>query len=434
MHDYTNVYAGQEAIQVMPWVLTQVELLPKDSIPNATGSVLRVTPSSNEDGSPQLIYAIPSGFITGTFMELDIFDDEELAEFCEKWGIVAAPYAGSIARTTARLVKPGVEKALLNEAYRVYGKKLPVRRFVDCEKYGRDVWYAGLNGAKRDVAYGARLEGRNWMESFNCDTTAKGGEVINAYHFANGGDDCCTLVYADEVRHALAIMRIAVLAIGFHEKAGGNLIRAFRLAVKHDDINEKRCGRRPFEEALALFMKTDFLHLDRGILSNKELFDAVRKRIASEYFDTIEKNTMLFADLCLSSAPEPLVAHGGFRRGELANLRMPDVGGNVRYGNLLQAMAAQLYAYLCDGNPWALCEVCGRPFKYEQQRMSPVTSESMAQKEYRCRHRPTKTAFCSKRHEKEIYGTRNAESRRLKKALAKVRTEDAKAGAEGTVG
>ena len=426
MRDYTNVYAGQDAIQVLPWVLTQVELLPRDAVPHANGPVLSVSLNSNEDGSPKLARAIPFGFITGTFMELDIFDDKELAEFCKKWGIVAAPYAGSIARTTSRLVKVGAEEALIEQVYEMNDEEPPIRGRIDCERCGRDVWYAGLNGAARDMAYSARLEGNNWMEAFNRDTTAKGGEVLNAYHFANGGDDCCTLVYVDEVRYALAIMRIAVLASGFYEKAGGNLMRTLRLAIKHDEINERRCGRRPFEEALGLFMDTGFLHFDRGAYASKDTFDSVRKSIVSKRFRVIEENSMLFADLCLSSIPEPFVAHGGFRRGELVNLKTPDAGGNIRYGNLLQAMAAQLYAYLCDGNPWALCEVCGRPFKYEQQLMSPITSEAKAQKEYRCRHRPTKTKFCCKGHEKKVYGPRNAEGRRLKKALAKMREEDAK--------
>ena len=427
MRDYTNVYAGQDAIQVMPWALTRVKLLSRDVVPHANGPVLSVSLNSNEDGSPQLACAVPSGFITGTFMELDIFDDKELAKFCEKWGIVAAPYAGSIARTTSRLVKEGVEEALIEKAYKANGEEPPIRGRIDCERCGRDVWYAGLNGAARDMAYSARLEGNNWMEAFNRDTTAKGGEVLNAYHFANGGAGGHALVYTDEVRHTLAIMRIAVLASGFYEKAGGNLMRTLRLAIKHDQINERRCGRRPFEEALALFMDTGFLHLDKEVYASKDMFDAVRKSIVSKRFKVIEENTMLFADLCLSSIPEPFVSHGGFRRGELIDLKTPDAGGNTCYGNLLQAMAAQLYAYLCDGNPWELCEVCGRPFKYEQQLMSPITSEAKAQKEYRCRHRPTKTKFCSKRHEKEVYGPRNAENRRLRKALAKMREEDAKA-------
>lgn len=434
MRDYINVYAGNDAIQILPWVLAHVELLPKGAVPNADGAVLRVSLSPNEVKAPRLIHALPSGFITGTFMELDIFNDAELAEFCQTWGMVAAPYAGSVARMTARLVDAGAEQALLEKAYEADGSEIPNREHIDCERYGRDIWYAGLNGSVRDIAYGAQLQGENWMEAFNRDATSKGGEVLTAYHFADFGADNCTFIYADEVRYALAIMRIAVLVNGFYEKADGNIVRTFRLAVRCDDASEARCGKRPFEEALSLFMNTGFLYLDRDAYASKEIFDGVRSTILTERFNTIEKNTMLFADLCLSSAPEPLVAHGGFRRGALAGLKMPDAGGNMRYGNLLHAMAAQLYAYLSDGNPWAICRVCGRPFKYEQQLMSPIISETKAQKEYQCRHRPTKTAFCSKRHEKEVYGPRNEESKKLMKALAEIRMEKAKTGIEGREG
>lgn len=434
MGDYTNVYAGQEAIEVLPWVLARVELLPADSVAHAKGPVLRAYLKPNEECGPRLVHAVPSGFITGTFMELDLFDDAELAQFCGTWGMIASPYAGSIARMSARIADPKTEETLLVKEYDASGAELPSRHRIDCERYGRDVWYAGLNGAPRDAAYGARLGGGNWMEAFNRDTTARGGEVLNAYHFAEGGGDRCALIYADEVRHALAIMRVAVLANGFYERAGGNIVHTFRLAVRHDDISEARCGRRPFEEALSLFMDTDFLHPRKEAYASKGVLDGVRESMMHERFRIIEENTMLFADLCLSSIPEPLVAHGGFRRGGLAKLRMPDVGGNARYGNLLQAMAAQLYAYLNDGNPWVVCEVCGRPFKYEQQLMSPITSETKARKEYQCRHRPTKTAFCSKRHEKEVYGPRNAESRRLMKALAKIRADATEESARNIMG
>lgn len=413
---------------MMPWVLTQVELLSNDAVPHASGPVLRCSPSSNGAGSPRLIYAIPAGFITGTFMELDIFNDAELAKFCGRWGMVAAPYAGSVSRLTARLVSEGTEEALLEKAYEADGCELPRHERIDCERYGRGIWYAGLEGAPRDLAFRTRLGGSNWMESFNRDDTARGGEVLNAYHFASSGRDKCSLVYVDEVRRALAIMRIAILISGFYEIAEHKALKALKMAVKYDSISEERFARRPFEEALSLFMDTGFLHLDKSAYASQGVFNGVRTAMASRNFKIIEENAMMFSDLCLSSIPEPLVAHEGFRRGELASLKMPDAGGNAAYGNLLQAMAAQLYAYLCDGNPWSLCEVCGRPFKYEQQNMSPITSESEAQEVYKRRHKPTRTVFCSKRHEKRIYGRRNAENAKLRKALSKIRAEKSRGG------
>lgn len=416
MSDYENIFTGREAISVLPWVLPHVELLPEGEVPYASGPVLRASMGSNGSAPHRLVRAIPSGFITGTFMEVDLSSDAAIAGFCGTWGLVAAPYAGSIARTTARLVDDTAEERFLRDAYETDGLEMPERALIDCERYGRDVWYDGLNSSERDLAVKEHLGGSCWLNAFGRDSTSKGGEVLNAYLYSNRGAERCSLVYVEEARHVLAIMRVAVLANGFLELAKGDRARALALAVKYDDAcAEKSGGGRPFEDALSLFMGTGFLHYDGDASTRKALF--------SNNFETIEANTLVFADLCLSAAPEPLVAHGGFRRGGLIDAKMPDAGGNARYGSLLQAMAAQLYSYLNDKLSWKVCEVCGRPFKYEQQVMSPITSESAAKKEYACRHHPAKTSFCSKRHEKQAYSKRNAKARARMEARKKEREE-----------
>lgn len=416
MSEYENIYTGREAISVLPWVLPHVELLPEGEVPYASGPVLRASMGSNGSAPHRLVRAIPSGFITGTFMEVDLSSGAAIAGFCDSWGLVAAPYAGGIARMTARLVDDTAEERFLRDAYEADDAELPERALIDCERYGRDIWYNGLNSSERDLAVKGRLNGNCWLNAFGRDSTSKGGEVLNAYLYSNRGAESCSLVYVEEVRHVLSIMRVAVLANGFLELAKGDCARALAFAVKFDDACERNGGSgRPFEDALSLFMNPGFLHYDGDVSTRKALF--------SSNFETIEENTLLFADLCLSAVPEPLVAHGGFRRGALVDAKMPDAGGNARYGSLLQAMAAQFYAYLNDGLSWKVCGVCGRPFKYEQQVMSPITSESAAKKEYACRHHETKTSFCSKRHEKQVYSKRNAKTRARKEASKKEREE-----------
>lgn len=425
MSDYTNIYAGHDAIQVLPWVLTRVELLPAGAVPDAAGPILRAAPSSNRSKAPRLARALPAGFITGTFMELDIFDDAELAAFCGAWGIVASPYAGGISRACARVSDGEAEELLIRRAFDARGEELPKSGRVDCEGVGQDIWYDGLNGADRSLSFKSRLGGDNWMEAFNRDSSSKGSEVLNVYYHVKGGASPCTLVYVEEVRLALAIMKIAVLISGFLELAKGDRARALRLAVKYDDSHAARhAGSRPFEDALSLFMNTWFLHISEEDYPSRDKYKDIRDAIFLERFKTIEENVMLFADLCLSATPEPLVVHGGFRRGSLTNAKLPDSAGNVLYGNLLQAMAAQLYAYLNDGNPWKTCSVCGRPFKYEQQRMSPIASAQDAEKVYARRHRPAKTSFCMKRHEKRVYDKRNAEIRARKRASKEQQGKD----------
>ena len=135
----------------------------------------------------------------------------------------------------------------------------------------------------------------------------------------------------------------------------------------------------------------------------------MREEVFRQRAETINDNTMLFAELCLHTTPAPLVPHSGFRRGSLRTAKMPSGMNHWGYGTLLNAMSAQLYAYLNDGNPWHSCEVCGRPFKYEQQLMSPVMDKGEARRAYTRRHRATKTEFCSKRHEKKVYDKRSKE-------------------------
>lgn len=404
---YSNVFAGQDAIEVPPWVLPCVKLLAADKVPGAVGPVLEFSASKNESGDHTLIHAIPSGFITAQFMELDLSSDEEIAGFCGQWGLVASPYAGSIERAHERLLDPDAEARLLLAEYDASKEAMPSDiRAVDFERFGRDIWYSGLNNSKLDFAYTAHLDGSCWLNAFKRDSSSKGSEVLNARRFADGGEAGSTYVYVEEVRQTLAIMRIAVIYHGFVELAKGDAAYALGKARRYDDGAEKETGHRPFEEAISLFMSfTDFLHMPAKTDTER----AVREEVFRQQAEIINDNTMLFAELCLHTTPAPLVPHSGFRRGSLRTAKMPSGMNRWGYGTLLNAMSAQLYAYLNDGNPWHSCEVCGRPFKYEQQRMSPVMDEGEARRAYARRHRATKTEFCSKRHEKKVYDKRSKE-------------------------
>lgn len=404
---YSNVFAGQDAIEVPPWVLPRVKLLAADEVSGAVGPVLEFGASKNESEGRTLVHAVPSGFITAQFMELDLSSDEEIAGFCGQWGLVASPYAGSIDRAHERLLDSGAEARLLLAEYDASKEAMPCdARDVDFERFGRDIWYSGLNHSKLDSAYTNHLDGDCWLNAFNRDSSSKGGEVLNARCFAEGGAAGNTYVYVEEVRQTLAIMRIAVIYHGFVELAKGDAAYALGKAKRFDDGVEKEAGHRPFEEALSLFMGfTDFLRMP----VKTDIEKAVREEVFRQRAETINDNTMLFADLCLNTAPMPLVSHSGFRRGSLRTAKMSSGLNRWGYGTLLNAMSAQLYAYLNDGNPWHSCEVCGRPFKYEQQLMSPVMDEGEAKKAYARRHRATKTEFCSKRHEKKVYDKRSKE-------------------------
>ena len=213
---YSNVFAGQDAIEVPPWVLPRVKLLAADKVPGAVGPVLEFSASKNESGDHTLIHAIPSGFITAQFMELDLSSDDEIAGFCGQWGLVASPYAGSIERAHARLLDSDAETRLLLAEYDASKETMPSdARAVDFERFGRDIWYSGLNSSKLDFAYTSHLDGSCWLNAFKRDSSSKGSEVLNARRFAEGGDAGNTYVYVEEVRQALAIVRIPVLYHGF---------------------------------------------------------------------------------------------------------------------------------------------------------------------------------------------------------------------------
>ena len=144
--------------------------------------------------------------------------------------------------------------------------------------------------------------------------------MLNARRFAEGGDAGNTYVYVEEVRQALAIVRISVLYHGFFELAKGDAVYALGKAKRYDDGVEKETGHRPFEEALSLFIgSTDFLHMP----AKTDIERGVREEVFRQRAETINDNTMLFAELCLHTTPAPLVPHSGFRRGSLRTAKMP---------------------------------------------------------------------------------------------------------------
>lgn len=180
---------------------------------------------------------------------------------------------------------------------------------------------------------------------------------------------------------------------------GRDPVRTIRAAMALDRrYIELGRGWRPFEDCLNIFCDTGFLDGQREWNVSA---DVVRIEWAWK-LDAIEANLMAFCDRCLASAAVPVIFHSGFRRGILRDATFPATDPDAPSGNLLFAMAAQLYAYVCDGNPWSVCEVCGRPYKYEQQKMSPICDSKGAEKEYACRHSATKTRCCSKKHETQL--------------------------------
>ncbi len=408
MSEYFNVYAGKDAIDVPPWPVPRVTLIRKSELCRADGNAIDFFVPNEIEAVP-LIRAIPPGFITAQFMELDLNDDEAIAQFCATWGLIASPYAGSISRAHERLLDPDAQARFLKGVHapgEVSGRGGMTD--VDAERYGRDIWYAGLADSKLDVSYSDYLGGNCWLNVFSHDASSKGTEILNAQQYRRSSTARHTLVYVEEIRQTLLLMRAAVLFAGFNALAKGDGVFALEKAARFDEETSRRSnGARPFEETLSTFLfdaSTLRMSLSRNI--GKGATRVMLERMSK----TINANTLLFADLCLNTAPKPLVSHSGFRNGPLAEARTsPSL--NRGYGTLLNAMAAQLYEYINDGNPWRSCESCGRPFKYEQQKMSPVTDESEAQKIYRLRHRATTTSFCSKRHEKKVYDKRNKEVR-----------------------
>ena len=394
---YIDVYAGQDAITVRPWVLSRAELLPASAVPSAAGPVVRYSRSSNNAAQKMIVHALPAGFVTAQVMELDLSKDGKIVDFLNSWGPVAAPYADGMQRTVERLTDPDAERRMLQDAYRRDGAEIPADAgHVDFEKRGRDIWYAGLNGSFRDAIVSSALAGCNWANAFKDIASSMGSEVLNARRYVGGEGGLVSLVYLEEVRQVLAMMQLAVTVVGLSELKGRDPEKVIKAALALD----RRCvesgrGWRPFEDGLKTFSGAWFLDMQRdGAMPA----DVVRTVWARE-FETVEANLMAFCDRCLASAAVPVIVHGGFRRGRLRAATVPATDPDAPSGNLLFAMAAQLYAYVCDGNPWRACEVCGRPYKYVQQLMSPICNQKRAEKEYSCRHSATKTNCCSKKHE-----------------------------------
>ena len=75
-------------------------------------------------------YGIPSGFSTGTLLDVDLNDPKKVIQFVERYGLPTTPYAGQSERVEQRFVS--------NETF----SDIP-------EDMGSRIWYDALNESER---------------------------------------------------------------------------------------------------------------------------------------------------------------------------------------------------------------------------------------------------------------------------------------------
>lgn len=75
-------------------------------------------------------YGVPSGFSTGTLLDVDLTDPKKIIQFVERYGLPVTPYAGQSERVEKRFTSNDV--------------------FSDKpEQDGLDIWYDALNASER---------------------------------------------------------------------------------------------------------------------------------------------------------------------------------------------------------------------------------------------------------------------------------------------
>ena len=185
-------------------------------------------------------------------------------------------------------------------------------RAVDFERFGRDIWYSGLNSSKLDFAYTSHLDGSCWLNAFQRDSSSKGSEVLNARRFAEGGDAGIPMCMLRRCVRPWLSSAFPCSTTGF--LSSRKAMQSTPSGRQSGTTTAWRRKRSPSLRggAFALYR----LHgLSAHAREDRYRGGRSPKRFSAERAETINDNTMLFAELCLHTTPAPLVPHSGFRRG-----------------------------------------------------------------------------------------------------------------------
>lgn len=324
-------------------------------------------------------YGIPSGFSTGTLLDVDLNDSKRIIQFVERYGLPTTPYAGQSERVEQRFVS--------NEI------------FSDSpEDMGSRIWYDALNESERSYAISLNQDCA-LFNNFKDRGCSKGTEVANLTEGIRYKKE--QVILLDDLVTTMAFMQLATLLFTGKAAYGD---RAYDYVLHQVCISQnKEIIKNRFSQLRMSLQMVDASEPQLAVAKPGTFeMDEGTKIWVSNQFKTIEVALATFIDLAINPQPEPhaFIQEQTLRRMVNRNLN----GQNPIYGSLTRAWAIQLLETLESHFSWNTCRECGRPYKFRQQRMRAyVKQEDANEDRFKDRNNARdKNGYCCKAHEQRI--------------------------------
>lgn len=336
---------------------------------------------------------LPTSFLTAQLLALDVTDDDALVELCNAYGPLVSPFAGSYDRMLARLADPGYDAdAYGRRASSSKPREGPLRGLIRHDRRSRgsaqaidpicigvDLWYDGLHSSAENTRlYEADL---GLLRAFGHEENSMASDVVAMVRVEEGDKSDGVLVSIEDIRWTAAMLQMGCALSIALDRFGDDYSAAYGSAIELDPNM-----RKAYRLLGGPGVPTDE--------DDSKVWGLYRDHKAEGEFDRLLDWIYPFMDMCLTrnGGNKSMILTPELRRGRFAHPQ-------DSVGSLAQAIVAQLLEYLADGNEWRECSVCGRPFKYEQREVGPISSERAAMDEATKAHRTTKASFCCKKHE-----------------------------------
>lgn len=324
-------------------------------------------------------YGIPSGFSTGTLLDVDLTNPKKIIQFVERYGLPVTPYAGQSERVEKRFTSNDV--------------------FSDKpEQDGLDIWYDALNASERCSEISLNSECA-LFNNFKDKGRSQGTEVANLIEDIRYKKE--QVILLDDLVTTMAFMQLATLLFtgkaAYGDRAYDYVLHQVCIS-QNKEIIENRFSQ--LRMALQMFdaSKSQLAVAKPGTFE----MDEGTKIWVGNQFKTIEVALATFIDLAINPQPEPhtFIQEQTLRRMVNRNLN----GQNPIYGSLTRAWAIQLLETLESHFSWNTCRECGRPYKIRQQKMRAyVKQEDANEDRFKERNNARdKNGYCCKAHEQRI--------------------------------
>lgn len=324
-------------------------------------------------------YGIPSGFSTGTLLDVDLNDSKRIIQFVERYGLPTTPYAGQSERVEQRFVS--------NEIFS-----------DNPEDMGSRIWYDALNESERSYEISLNQDCA-LFNNFKDRGCSKGTEVANLTEGIRYKKE--QVILLDDLVTTMAFMQLATLLFTGKAAYGD---RAYDYVLHQVCISQnKEIIENRFSQLRMSLQMVDASEPQLAVAKPGTFeMDEGTKIWVSNQFKTIEVALATFIDLAINPQPEPhaFIQEQTLRRMVNRNLN----GQNPIYGSLTRAWAIQLLETLESHFSWNTCRECGRPYKFRQQRMRAyVKQEDANEDRFKDRNNArNKNGYCCKAHEQRI--------------------------------